>query len=234
MVRTGVSDDEGVLATSADVSSGASADTVVSAAGQKLKQGGTDAAQLNDANSDGAVLPRESINAHIHNLYVRQDFDECLKVIEDAVDKYEGLCEYPIYVKALIKRQTGQIAESLQLFQKATCLNPHNIANLKQVGRSLYLLGKHKAAIDVYEEANRIGVDDWEIYHNAGLCYMYLKAYELAIENFRSANQLHRHDSTYLQLGKVYTLMENYKGAIDVYLEALEFSPENPDILTTI
>jgi len=234
MARTGVSDDEGVLATSADVSSGASADTVVSAAGQKLKQGGTDAAQLNDANSDGAVLPRESINAHIHNLYVRQDFDECLKVIEDAVDKYEGLCEYPIYVKALIKRQTGQIAESLQLFQKATCLNPHNIANLKQVGRSLYLLGKHKAAIDVYEEANRIGVDDWEIYHNAGLCYMYLKAYELAIENFRIANQLHRHDSTYLQLGKVYTLMENYKGAIDVYLEALEFSPENPDILTTI
>ena len=86
MVRTGVSDDEGVLATSADVSSGASADTVVSAAGQKLKQGGTDAAQLNDANSDGAVLPRESINAHIHNLYVRQDFDECLKVYASAVE----------------------------------------------------------------------------------------------------------------------------------------------------
>lgn len=36
-------------------------------------------------------------------------------------------------MKALIKRQRGEIAESLQLFQAATCLNPHNTANLKQV-----------------------------------------------------------------------------------------------------
>ena len=50
------------------------------------------------------------------------------------------MAEYPIYIKALIKRQRGEINESLQLFQAATCLNPHNIANLKQVGRSLYLL----------------------------------------------------------------------------------------------
>jgi Bardet-Biedl syndrome 4 protein len=34
------------------------------------------------------------------------------------------------------------------------------------------LLGKHKAAIDVYDEAQRIGVEDWEIWHNKGLCYM--------------------------------------------------------------
>ena len=30
-------------------------------------------------------------------------------------------------------------------------------ANPEEVGRSLYLLGKHKAAIDVYEEAQRLG-----------------------------------------------------------------------------
>lgn len=35
-----------------------------------------------------------------------------------------------------------------------------------------YLLGKHKAAIDVYEEAQRIGIEDWEIWHNKGLCLM--------------------------------------------------------------
>ena len=64
--------------------------------------------------------------------------------------EFDGMCEYPIYVKALIKRQRGRIQESLQLFQAATALNPHNVDNLKQVGRSLYLLGKHKAAVDVY------------------------------------------------------------------------------------
>ncbi len=112
----------------------------------------------------------------------------------------------------------GQIQDSLQLFQAATAINPHNIANLKQaslwpagppstqnraqaappphhdahrhgaaacaprareqVGRSLFLLGKHKAAIDVYEEAQKIGAPDWEIMHNKGLCLMYLKQYE--------------------------------------------------------
>lgn len=145
-----------------------------------------------------------------------------------------GAVEYPLYVKALIKRQQGEIQASLQLFQAATVLNPTNLTNLKQVspprtthhpacacshstrslrgmragriaggapadgavcgpaercdacrwstgktlarmsgwrwvresseresgmqvGRSLYLLGKHKAANDVYEEAHRIG-----------------------------------------------------------------------------
>lgn len=72
-----------------------------------------------------------------------------------------GMCEYAIYTKALIKRQQGQVAESLQLFQQAACLNPHNVANLKQVGRSLYLLGKHKSAIDVYGAARLSSPAGW-------------------------------------------------------------------------
>jgi len=177
---------------------------------------------------------REKTNWLIHMLYIRQDYDQCLEKIEEALKGCNGMAEYPIYVKALIKRQRGEIQDSLQLFQAATCLNPHNVCNLKQVGRSLYLLGKHKAALDVYEEAQRIGIDDWEIWHNKGLCNMYLKQYEGAADCFKRANAIQRHDATYMQLGKVYTLQEEYKTAIEVYLEALEFSPENPELLTTV
>ena len=46
--------------------------------------------------------------------------------------------------------------------------------NLKQVGRSLYLLGNHKAAITVFNEAQLLNEDDWELWHNKGLCYMYV------------------------------------------------------------
>uniref|UniRef100_A0A7S0X8Q1 Bardet-Biedl syndrome 4 protein n=2 Tax=Mantoniella antarctica TaxID=81844 RepID=A0A7S0X8Q1_9CHLO len=180
------------------------------------------------------AIARERRNYQIHLLYVRQDFKDCLVLIETVLAEFNGMCEYPIYVKALIKRQQGQIQESLQLFQAATALNPHNVANLKQVGRSLYLLGKHKAAIDVYDEAQRIGVEDWEIWHNKGLCYMYLKDYDQSVDCFRQANEVQRHDTTFTQMGKVFTLQENYKQAIEVYLEALEFSPENPEVLTTI
>lgn len=89
------------------------------------------------------------------------------------------MCEFAIYVKALIYRQEGKIQESLAFFQAVTCLNPHNVLNLKQVGRSLYLLGNHKAAIDVYDEALILSPDDWEIFHNKGLCYMYSGALTL-------------------------------------------------------
>ena len=41
-----------------------------------------------------------------------------------------------------------QVQESLQLFQAATCISPLNVYNLKQMGRSLYLLGKHRGAIE--------------------------------------------------------------------------------------
>ncbi|KAJ1639627.1 hypothetical protein T492DRAFT_899299 [Pavlovales sp. CCMP2436] len=170
----------------------------------------------------------------IHMHYVQQDYDRCLVLVEEQLKLYNGLCEYPIYIKALIKRQRGEIQDSLQLFQAATCLNPNNINNLKQVGRSLYLLGKHKAALDVYKEAMRLNEEDWEVWHNQGLCQMYLKQYEKAIDCFKQANSIQQHDATYMQLGKVYTLQEDFRTAIEVYLEALDFSPDNPEMLTTV
>eukprot|EP00405_Crypthecodinium_cohnii_P034770 CAMPEP_0206533174 /NCGR_PEP_ID=MMETSP0325_2-20121206/4805_1 /ASSEMBLY_ACC=CAM_ASM_000347 /TAXON_ID=2866 /ORGANISM="Crypthecodinium cohnii, Strain Seligo" /LENGTH=430 /DNA_ID=CAMNT_0054029761 /DNA_START=28 /DNA_END=1317 /DNA_ORIENTATION=- len=177
---------------------------------------------------------REKKNWLINLFYVRQEFKECSEVIEEQLSESNGLCEYALYVKALIKRQQGQVQESLQLFQAVTCINPHNVHNLKQVGRSLYLLGKHRAAIEVYDEAQKVSPDDWEIWHNKGLCHMYLRQYENAVECFSQANSIQRHDVTFMQLGKVYALQEDYKSAIDVYTEALEFSPEHAELLTTL
>ncbi|CAD7958041.1 unnamed protein product [Amoebophrya sp. A120] len=180
------------------------------------------------------TLLRERRNWLINMLYIRHEFDDCKELIEEQLKECQGMCEFAIYVKALIHRQEGKIQESLALFQAVTCLNPHNVLNLKQVGRSLYLLGNHKAAIDVYDEAQILSPDDWEIWHNKGLCYMYLRSYDDAVDAFEKANEMQRHDVTFLQLGKVFVLREEYKKAIDVYQEALEFSPENPEILTTM
>jgi len=177
---------------------------------------------------------RSKRNWIIHMLYVRQDYDECISVINDQIEEWDELSEYAIFVKALIKRHRGEINESLRLFQKATTINPTNVCNLKQVGRSLFLLGRHRDAIEVFEEAQSLGADDWEIFHNRGLCHMYLKQYTEAAEHLQLANDIEKHDATFVQLGKVYTLQEMYPQAIEVYVEALEFSPENPELLTTM
>jgi Bardet-Biedl syndrome 4 protein len=42
------------------------------------------------------------------------------------------------------------------------------------------------------------------------------------VESFRKANAITKHDSTYLQLGKLFTIQEDYKAAVDCYMEALE------------
>ena len=179
-------------------------------------------------------MVREQRNWLINLLYVRYEFEECKKVIEEQLRESDGMCEYAIYVKALMLRQEGRIHESLELFQAVTCLSPGSATNLRQVGRSLYLLGNHPAAIDVYEEAQALAPDDWEIWHSKGLCFMYLRRYDEALQAFEKANEIQRHDVTFIQLGKVYVLQEEYQKAIDVYHEALEFSPENSEILTTL
>ncbi len=40
------------------------------------------------------------------------------------------------------------------------------------------MLGKHKAALGVFDEAQKIGAPDWEILHNKGLCWLYLKQHD--------------------------------------------------------
>lgn len=49
----------------------------------------------------------------------------------------------------------------------------------------------------------QIDSEDWEIWHNRGLCYVHLKQFERALEAFEQANSISRHDTTYLQMGKV-------------------------------
>lgn len=146
----------------------------------------------------------------------------------------EGRSEYAMYLKALILRIKGKIHQSLELFKKCHLLNPTNCDYLKQFGRSLYLIGRHKAAIEVFDECINLDNDDWEVYFYKGLSYKFLRVYDEAIANFTQANIIHKHENTYVELGRMFQIKQDYKSAIEVYLEGLQFSPENSEILTTI
>lgn len=102
------------------------------------------------------------------------------------------------------------------------------------MGRSLYLLGKHKAALEVFSEAERLSSEDREVWHNKGMCYLYLKQYNKSIECFETANSIQRHESTYIQMGRVYRLLGKEQEALSVYMDAIETCPENPEVLTAI
>jgi tetratricopeptide (TPR) repeat protein len=85
-------------------------------------------------------------------------------------------------------------------------LTPHDIRNIKEVGKvchslcifaariivfqCYYLLGKHRLAIDVYNQAQKMGFDDWELCHSKGLCYFQLGDMAEALKSFKRANIL--------------------------------------------
>lgn len=63
---------------------------------------------------------------------------------------------------------------------------------------------------------------------------MYLKDYEKAKECLKEAITFNRNDLSYVMLGKIYLIEQDVHMAIDVYKRAVEFSPESPELLTTL
>ncbi|XP_069480718.1 BBSome complex member BBS4 isoform X2 [Ambystoma mexicanum] len=181
---------------------------------------------------DLPILERRNWLIHLH--YIRKDYETCKAIIKEQLQETQGMCEYAVYVQALIFRLEGKIQQSLELFQTCSILSPLSSDNLKQVARSLFLLGKHKAAIEVYNEAARLNQKDWEICHNLGVCYVFLKELSKAKEQLILALQLSRHEMTSVMLGKIYLLEGDTDKAIEVYKKAVEFSPENAELLTTL
>ncbi|XP_028391748.1 Bardet-Biedl syndrome 4 protein-like [Dendronephthya gigantea] len=178
------------------------------------------------------IYERRNWLIHLH--YVRKDIENCKALIDEQLNESQGICEYALYIQALLLREEGKIQESLELFQRTVQINPNNVNNLKQVARSLFLLARHKAALEVYLEASKLNAQDWEIFHNQGVCYMYIKDYDNAVTSLKSAIQLNRHDTSYVQLAKVHLLQRDVAAAIEVYKQAVEYSPENPDLMTTL
>ena len=177
---------------------------------------------------------KERRNWLIMLLYIRHEHEEALRLIEEVLRDASNRNDFASYVKGLIFRSTGKIHEALELFRWSQRLNPLSIDCLKQVGRSLYLLGKARPAIEIYEQALKLNPDDWEVWHSKGLCHVNRSEFEEAVDCFRGANLIQKHDATFVSLADVYVRQENLKAAIDVYLEALEFAPENPELLTTL
>jgi Bardet-Biedl syndrome 4 protein len=86
----------------------------------------------------------------------------------------------------------------------------------------------------MFDECHALDETDWEIPFYKGLCNKYLRKFDEAIENFKAANEEYPNENTYLELGRVHQLSQNYAEALEVYAEGLNTYPENSELLTTI
>lgn len=87
-----------------------------------------------------------------------------------------------------------------------------------------FLLARHKAALEVYNEISRQQSSiDWEVLHNQGICHLYLKEFTKAKEYLKAAIDNSRHEISFIHLGRVFALEGNLQSAIDTYKQALEY-----------
>ena len=103
------------------------------------------------------------------------------------------------------------------------------------MARSLFLLGRHKLAVEAYRQAESRGEEaDWEISHNLGVCHLYLRDWDQAKQSLGEALELSSHEQSYVVLGKVHLMTGDVQGAVNVYKDAVKSFPESPVLNTTL
>lgn len=172
----------------------------------------------------------DKYNWLLHIMYGRGEYEQMQQFIR--LQSYKSA--YMTYVQALVYRQEGRINEALDYFQKCVIETP-NIINIKQVAKSLSLLGRYRLAIDAYKEALTYTTNDWEILHNLGLCYLHLNELKEAKQYFLQALQISDiQESSYLALGKVFIQENERDEAEAIYEQGARRNPESPELFTQI
>lgn len=218
---------EKLMVTAADLSHLAMATTTPAAASSMLQIPGKPMNTTKWANENAST---DKYNWLLHIMYARGDHNQIQQFIRLQPHKNS----YMTYVQALVHRQEGRLTEALENFntccQDNPCLN-----NVKQMGKSLTLLGRYRSAIDAYKEALAHTNNDWEILHNLGLCYMNINELSEAKKYFLQALQVSENQEvSYLSLGKVLALEGAREEAEAIYERGARRNPESPVLFTQL
>ncbi|XP_039305695.1 Bardet-Biedl syndrome 4 protein homolog isoform X2 [Solenopsis invicta] len=176
----------------------------------------------------------ESRNWLLHRHYTRHEYSACKLLIEQELTKSNGH-EYANYLKGLIFRKEGKIQDSLDCFQTAYNVNSTNIDNVKQIAKSLLIMGSHKRAIDAYMEAEKISVlPDWEIYHGLGEAYVKSNQSQEGRKHFKRSTELTKNELPNIDLARLYLSDDMIPEARNAYTTTLNGNPQSIDAATEL
>ena len=75
--------------------------------------------------SSTGSIRRDQNNALIHQLFVRQEFDDCLTLIEETLKECKGQSEYPLYIKGSQTRWCQVLAVAYPELMLRVCVSVH-------------------------------------------------------------------------------------------------------------
>uniref|UniRef100_A0A7N9CA75 Uncharacterized protein n=1 Tax=Macaca fascicularis TaxID=9541 RepID=A0A7N9CA75_MACFA len=91
-------------------------------------------------------------------------------------------CEYSMFIQVLLFYFDGNCTESVDCFWQCILLKPNSARNLSQTNEVFMKYGKHKAAIEVYNEAAKLNQKDWEIALKLRVVFIFLKGFQKVIK----------------------------------------------------
>lgn len=189
------------------------------------------------ARIESCVNQKDSVNWMLYNLFIRKEYDECLNLINKFSKEQDGTnieSQFALLIRSLIKRHNGEINDSLDLLKKCFSFNENNTGIMKEIGKNVILVGNYRRAIEIYDEILNIKDNDWEAYYHKGVCYYNLKDYDSASGCLYRALEINKNEKILVQLARVAIDQENYPLAIEKFQDALNFSVEDPELLTEI
>jgi Bardet-Biedl syndrome 4 protein len=168
----------------------------------------------------------DKYNWLLHVMYGRGEYDR----IQQFVRLQQHRNSYMTYVQAIVHRQEGRITDALDLFHRCVLQDP-TLVNIKQVGKTLALLGRYRAAIEALAHAS----NDWEVFHNLGLCHMQLREFTEAKQYFLQALQVSEiQEASYLVLGKLHMLEGANDEAEALFERGTRRNPESATLFTQL
>src|SRR5688572_1898333 len=112
---------------------------------------------------------------------------KALSAVDQAITQYPFSSEL-IPIKAQILSNLEEYEQAMELLEKARNLNPADVEIYLSMGSVLSLMGKHKEAIEIYEQALTFSEEgEDEIYYNIGLARQSTEEYDKAIEAYKKA-----------------------------------------------
>ncbi|CAL8072814.1 unnamed protein product [Orchesella dallaii] len=171
----------------------------------------------------------------IHLHYVRREFNTCKQIIFEELLRLNGQSEYANYILALIYRSEGKMQESLDKLQVCHELEPTNANTVRQIARSLFLLGRHKLAIDAYQKAQMLNEDsDAETHYNMGMCFLFMMDLDKAKEHMNLSLQSRVTHKAFEAMAQIAIAKNSIQEAIGIYEKAVRVFPENAEVLSNL
>lgn len=190
------------------------------------------------------ILDCNSLNTMMFHYFAQGDYIECKSLIGEIQGRFTDKNETAFQIRGLIARNEGELEEAMECFQKAYEISGRNKRYYYEIGRCNFLLGRHQIAVEQLKKASEVMKDNPKVWYWLARAIYHLPSEKLEggktfnpVESARTvlSNDAVSRDATLVFfLGKLCEELDDKKGAIEAYQNALKYQPDNTEVMNAL